>query len=41
VLTLLDTHTQEPQFGVLGYPRLNVLEVNLELDNIALHTSGK
>ncbi len=41
VLTLLDTHTHGPQFGVLGYPRLNVLEVNLELDNIALHTSGK
>jgi K+-transporting ATPase ATPase C chain len=41
VLTLLDTHTQGPQFGVLGYPRLNVLEVNLALDNLALHTSGK
>jgi potassium-transporting ATPase KdpC subunit len=41
VLTLLDTHTQGPQFGVLGYPRLNVLEVNLALDNLALNTSGK
>jgi K+-transporting ATPase ATPase C chain len=41
VLTLLDSHTQGPQFGVLGYPRLNVLEVNLALDNLALHTSGK
>jgi K+-transporting ATPase ATPase C chain len=41
VLTLLDTHTQGPQFGVLGYPRVNVLEVNLALDNLALHTSGK
>jgi K+-transporting ATPase ATPase C chain len=41
VLTLLDTHTHGPQFGVLGYPRLNVLEVNLALDNLALHTSGK
>jgi K+-transporting ATPase ATPase C chain len=40
VLTLLDTHTQGPQFGVLGYPRVNVLEVNLGLDNLALHTSG-
>jgi potassium-transporting ATPase KdpC subunit len=41
VLTLLDPHTQGPQFGVLGYPRVNVLEVNLGLDNLALHTSGK
>jgi K+-transporting ATPase ATPase C chain len=41
VLTLLDRHTQGPQFGVLGYPRVNVLEVNLALDNLALHTSGK
>jgi K+-transporting ATPase ATPase C chain len=41
VLTLVDKQTQGPQFGVLGYPRLNVLEVNLALDNLALHTSGK
>jgi potassium-transporting ATPase KdpC subunit len=41
VLTLLDTHTQGSQFGVLGYPRVNVLEVNLALDNIAPQTSGK
>jgi potassium-transporting ATPase KdpC subunit len=41
VLTLLDTHTQGSQFGVLGYPRVNVLEVNLALDNIAPQTPGK
>jgi potassium-transporting ATPase KdpC subunit len=41
VLTLLDTHTQGSQFGVLGYPRVNVLEVNLALDNIATQTPGK
>jgi K+-transporting ATPase ATPase C chain len=41
VLTLLEAHTQGPQFGVLGYPLVNVLEVNLALDHIALHTPGK
>jgi K+-transporting ATPase ATPase C chain len=41
VLTLVDTHTQGPQFGVFGYARVNVLEVNLALDNIAPQTPGK
>jgi K+-transporting ATPase ATPase C chain len=41
VLALIDTHTQGPQFGVLGYPLVNVLEVNLALDHVAPHTSGK
>ena len=41
VLTLFEAHTQGPQFGVLGYPLVNVLEVNLALDHIALHTPGK
>jgi K+-transporting ATPase ATPase C chain len=41
VITLLDTHTHGTQFGVLGYPRLNVLEVNLALDNLAPQTPGK
>ncbi len=29
---LVAAHTQEPQFGVLGQPRVNVLELNLALD---------
>ena len=33
VLTLLDAHTQGPQFGLLGYPRVNVLNLNTALDN--------
>jgi K+-transporting ATPase ATPase C chain len=41
VLTLLEARTPGPQFGVLGYPLVNVLEVNLALDHIALHTPGK
>jgi potassium-transporting ATPase KdpC subunit len=41
VLTLVATHTRGPQFGVFGYPRVNVLEVNLALDNIAPQTPGK
>jgi potassium-transporting ATPase KdpC subunit len=41
VLTLVDTHTQGPQIGVFGYPRVNVLEVNLALDNIAPQTPDK
>jgi hypothetical protein len=34
-------NTQGPQFGVFGYPRVNVFEVNLALDNIAPQTPGK
>ena len=32
ILALLDAHTQGRQFGVLGYPRANVLELNIALD---------
>ena len=32
VAALVTTHTQTPQFGVLGQPRVNVLELNLALD---------
>jgi K+-transporting ATPase ATPase C chain len=29
---LIDQHTQGPDFGVLGDPRVNVLTLNLALD---------
>jgi potassium-transporting ATPase KdpC subunit len=32
VAKLVAAHTQDPQFGVLGEPRVNVLELNLALD---------
>ena len=32
VLTLVSKHTEERQFGVLGEPRVNILELNLALD---------
>jgi len=35
VLSLVDKQTQGPQLGVLGYPRVNVLELNLALDDLA------
>lgn len=35
VLQILDQNTSAPQFGVLGDPRINVLELNLALDAAA------
>jgi K+-transporting ATPase ATPase C chain len=32
VAELVAAHTQSPQFGLLGEPRVNVLELNLALD---------
>lgn len=29
---LIETHTEKPQWGILGEPRVNVLELNLALD---------
>jgi len=40
VLSLVDSHTRGPQFGVLGYPRVNVLELNLALDDLAPHRAS-
>jgi K+-transporting ATPase ATPase C chain len=31
---LIDAYTENPQFGLLGEPRVNVLELNLALDGI-------
>jgi K+-transporting ATPase ATPase C chain len=41
VLALIDAHTQGPQYGLLGYSRVNVLELNLALDKIVPRVSGK
>lgn len=35
VRQLVAKHTQDRQFGILGEPRVNVLELNLDLDAIA------
>jgi K+-transporting ATPase ATPase C chain len=32
--TVVQRHTQQRQFGILGEPRVNVLELNIELDQI-------
>jgi K+-transporting ATPase ATPase C chain len=34
IRTLVDSYTEERQFGVLGEPRINVLELNLAVDAI-------
>jgi K+-transporting ATPase ATPase C chain len=39
VRDVIQQHTQGRQFGILGEPRVNVLEVNLTLDQ--LHPMGK
>lgn len=41
LLGLLASYTRGPQYGLIGYPRVNVLELNLALDNLAPRTSGK
>jgi K+-transporting ATPase ATPase C chain len=32
LLLLISAHTERRQFGILGEPRVNVLELNLDLD---------
>jgi K+-transporting ATPase ATPase C chain len=31
---LINRHTQKPQFGILGEERINILQLNIELDSI-------
>lgn len=38
VIGLVAEHTQAPQLGMLGQPRVNVLELNLALDSLAAST---
>jgi K+-transporting ATPase ATPase C chain len=36
--SVVQRHTQQRQFGILGEPRVNVLELNIDLDEIhAMH----
>jgi K+-transporting ATPase ATPase C chain len=37
VTHLIDDHTTQRQFGLLGEPRVNVLELNLALDALTTH----
>lgn len=41
VLALIEANTQGRQFGLLGFPRVNILKANLALDSQAARASGK
>ena len=38
VETLIDQHTQQPTLGVFGEPRVDVLELNVALEEVAPRT---
>jgi potassium-transporting ATPase KdpC subunit len=38
VRNLVQSHIQQREFGILGEPRVNVLELNLAIDEMAKHT---
>jgi K+-transporting ATPase ATPase C chain len=40
VKTLVDQHTEYPQFGFLGQTRINVLKLNIALDELARRGKG-
>jgi K+-transporting ATPase ATPase C chain len=41
VLALVNAHTRGPQYGLFGYPRIDVLELNIALDKTAPRVPGR
>lgn len=40
LIDLLHNKSEKPQFTLLGEPRINVLELNLDLDNLSKNSTG-